>query len=71
MGTNEVSDKVNPSLFDSLSSISGILRVGLDDEVEGYWLWFEDHILDRMESKFAMSLVDERFYSAEQLQERT
>ncbi|MGL0823161.1 hypothetical protein ACSTDZ_21280 [Vibrio vulnificus] len=71
MGTNEVSDKVNPSLFDSLSNISGILRVGLDDEVEGYWLWFDDHILERMESKFAMSLVDERFYSAEQLQERT
>ena len=71
MGTNEVSDKVNPSLFDSLSHTSGILRVGSDDEVEGYWLWFDDHILDRLESKFTMSLVDERFYSAEQLQERT
>jgi hypothetical protein len=62
MQHGESISKIDPSILEGLTSQTGIIRVGLDDEdVPGQWLWFDLHIREKLTEMNAIEYADELF----------
>lgn len=60
---------VYKSILDSASRYSECIR-GYDDDSKnstGYWLWFEDYLLEEFEKQTGKAYVDEAFISLQRI----
>lgn len=64
---NEVT--VDRSILDSTSRYTGCIRGDDDDRKDstGYWLWFDDYLLEEFEKQTGKSYIDEVFISLQRI----
>lgn len=62
---------VNKEVLVGTSRHSGCIQGDDDDRDDsaGYWLWFEEHILEEFEKQTGKSYVDESFISLERIKD--
>lgn len=69
MKNSDENAPVDRDLLSGLSKWTGVIRGDLDKDAKGYWLWFDDHILDKIYEKSDEEYLDELFISESRIQQ--
>lgn len=71
-GNSDTDSEVDYSLLKDLSEYSGCIKGVQDDREasEGFWIYFDDHLLDVFEKKTGKSYLDEVFISINRITEQ-